>query len=149
MDKMKVDDIVLVGESTRIPRIQRLVEGDETIKDVRLLDVAPLPLGIDTTGVTIKVYEGERSMTKNNHLLGCFDLIGLPEAPRGVPKIEVAYDIDDNDIINVSARDESTRHAKSISITNDKGRLSDAEIQRPCSKKQRCTVWRTLLKAGG
>ncbi|KAL1481804.1 hypothetical protein MTO96_034197 [Rhipicephalus appendiculatus] len=69
-------------------------------------------------------------MTKDNHLLGRFELTGIPAAPRGVPNIEVTFDIDDNGILNVSARDESTGHAKSISITNDKGRHSDAEIQR-------------------
>ena len=80
--------------------------------------------------VTIQVYEGERAMTKDNHNLGKFDLTGIPPAPRGVPQIEVTFDIDANGILNVSAADKSTGKQNKITITNDKGRLSKEEIER-------------------
>ncbi|XP_059404906.1 endoplasmic reticulum chaperone BiP-like [Carassius carassius] len=197
MKKSDIDEIVLVGGSTRIPKIQELVKeffdgkkpskginpdeavaygaavqagvlsGEEETGDLVLLDVCPLTLGIETVGgvmtkliprntgvpidkykvftttsdnqptVAIKVYEGERSLTKDNNLLGTFDLTGIPPAPRGVPQIKVTFEIDVNSILRVTAEDMGMGNKNKIAITNDRNRLTPEDIERMVREAER------------
>jgi len=197
MSKSQVDEVVLVGGSTRIPKVQQLLKsffggkelcqsvnpdeavaygaaiqaailtGDSAVDKCVVVDVAPLSLGIETAGammakivernttvpcrkqqifstyadnqteVLIKVFEGERARTTDNNLLGTFTLSHIPPAPRGVPRIEVSFDVDANGILNVTATETGSKNTKKITITNDPGRLSKAQIDKMVGDAER------------
>lgn len=202
MSKSQIDEVVLVGGSTRIPKVQELLIGyfggkelcksvnpdeavaygaavqgailmgnrDQKLQDLVLLDVCPLSLGIETSGqvmtvliprntaiptkktqifstfvdnqtqVRVQIFEGERQFTRDNNLLGTFDLTGIPPMPRGQPKLEISYELDTNGILTVSATETSTKNKQSIKIANERGRMTSEEIERKIKEAERFKV---------
>ncbi|KAJ9467465.1 Heat shock 70 kDa protein C [Diplonema papillatum] len=132
LDKSAIDELVLVGGSTRIPKIRRLIKeffnGKTPHKGINVDE--SVAYGAAVHGVSIQVFEGERSLTKNNHLLGRFELSGIPATPRGVPQIDVTFSVDEGGMLQVRAEDRASKSANDITVENATGRLSPADIQR-------------------
>ncbi|KAK5776075.1 hypothetical protein PVK06_044034 [Gossypium arboreum] len=147
LDKSRVNEVVLVSGLTRIPKAQQLLQdffnGKELCKSINPDEAVAYGAAVQAA---ILMYEGERARTKDNNLLGNFELTGIPQAPRGVPQINVCFDIDANGILNVSTEDKTAGVKNKITITNDKGRLSKEEIERMVQEAKRYRAEDELVK---